>query len=151
MRKLNAVVAAAIALAGIALLPSWRPTDPALRAPTGVVANAPPGITAALREMSRPGDRLFHPQIWGSWFEFALPDMPVTIDSRIELFPIDVWNAYDRVITGGEGWEHQLDAWNVTVAVVRADNLGLANGLEGLGWRTVHADIDGSILIAPDR
>ena len=87
MHRLNLVVAGAIVLVGIALLPVWRPLDPDLDAPEGVVGNAPPGITAALRDLARPGDRLFNPQPWGSWFEFALPDLPVAIDSRIELFP----------------------------------------------------------------
>src|SRR5262245_31639919 len=86
IRRLNAVVAVAIVLVGIALLPLWRPTDPGLDAPEGVVGNAPPGITAALRESTQPNDRLFNPQPWGSWFEFALPTLPVALDSRIELF-----------------------------------------------------------------
>ena len=60
----------------VALLPVWRPVDPDLQAPAGVVGNAPPGITAVLREIAGPGDRVFNPQTWGSWFEFALPDAP---------------------------------------------------------------------------
>ena len=83
---------------GIALLPVWRPLDPALGAPQGVVGLAPPGITAALRGLARPGDRLFDPQPWGSWFEFALPTLPVAIDSRIELFPTSVWDTYDSIV-----------------------------------------------------
>ena len=34
------------------------------------------GITAALRDVAGPGDHLFNPQPWGSWFEFELPDLP---------------------------------------------------------------------------
>ena len=99
-------------LAGIALLPVWRPSTRD-RAPAGVVGDAPPGITAALRELGRPGDRLFNPQPWGSWFEFALPDLPVAIDSRIEFFPAAVWDAYEDVVAGVEGWAGQLAAWGV--------------------------------------
>ena len=51
-----------------------------------------------------PGDRLFNPQPWGSWFEFAVPDLPVAIDSRIELFPAQVWDDYAAVVGGREGW-----------------------------------------------
>ncbi len=87
MRRLNAVIAIAIVVVGVVLLPVWRPIEPGLDAPQGVVGNAPPGITAELQDRARPGDRLFNPQAWGSWFEFALPDLPVGIDSRIELFP----------------------------------------------------------------
>ena len=100
IRALNALLVGLIVLAGVALLPVWRPIDPGLGAPVGVVGNAPPGITAALRDAIRPGDRVFNPQPWGSWFEFALPTLPVALDSRIELFPVEVWDDYERVVAG---------------------------------------------------
>jgi len=151
LRRLNAVIAIVIVVAGVAVLPAWRPVDPALMAPRGVLANAPPGITGALREIARPGDRLLNPQPWGSWFEFALPEIPVAIDSRIELFPVDVWDAYDLVVSGGVGWSEVLDRWAVTIAVVETGNEGLAGRLSDIGWRTVHVDADGSIMVAADR
>jgi hypothetical protein len=151
MRRLNLVVAGAIILAGVALLPLWRPVDPALAAPAGVVGNAPPGITTALREMARPGDRLLNPQPWGSWFEFALPTLPVAIDSRIEFFPPAVWATYETVVGGGEGWAAQLDAWDATIAVVGVKDTGFEARLVGVGWHEVYADEDGSVLVAPDR
>jgi len=151
MRRLNVLIAGALVVAGIALLPAWRPVDPGTLAPAGVVANAPSGITGALRELARPGDRLLNPQVWGSWFEFALPDVPVAIDSRIELFPTETWDAYDLVLTGGPGWEQQLAAWGATIAVAAAPDQGFAERLENLGWRSVFSDLDGSVLVAPDR
>ena len=151
MRRLNAVTAGAIVLAGIALLPVWRPVDPGLSAPEDVLASAPSGITAELAALARPADRLLNPQGWGSWFEFALHDLPLAIDSRIELFPADVWDAYDQVTTGRDGWVEQLDAWGATIAVVEASNPGLADRLAAIGWRSVYEDAEGSILIAPGR
>ena len=94
MRVLNAAVAATIVVACVALLPVWRPTDPELGVPQGILAQAPPGITDAVREAAVPGDRVLVPQRWASWFEFALPDLPVAVDSRIELFPTEVWADY---------------------------------------------------------
>ena len=98
-----------------------------------------------------PGDRLFNPQAWGSWFEFAFPDVPVAIDSRIELFPVAVWDAYQRVIAGVDGWERQLDDWGVTIAVVDADEDAFAARLTSAGWRSAYIDDDGQILVAPGR
>ena len=131
MRRLNLVVAGAIVLAGIALLPIWRPIDPDLDAPAGVVGMAPPGITTALRETAVAGDRLFNPQPWGSWFEFALPDLPVAIDSRIELFPAATWDAYENVVAGGDGWAEQLADWGVTMIVVEAGETKMARSAGG--------------------
>jgi hypothetical protein len=151
MRKINLIVAGAIVLAGIALLPIWRPIEPGLDAPTGVVGIAPPGITTALRETAVPGDRLFNPQPWGSWFEFALPDLPVAIDSRIELFPPATWDTYENIVAGGDGWAAQLADWGVTMIVVEADETKMADRLAAAGWRSVYTDSDGSVLVVPDR
>jgi len=151
MRRLNVVVAGAIVLVGIALLPIWRPIEPGLDAPAGVVGIAPPGITTALRETAVPGDRLFNPQPWGSWFEFALPDLPVAIDSRIELFPPATWDTYENIVAGGDGWAAQLADWGVTMIVVEARETKMTDRLAAAGWRSVYTDSDGSVLVAPDR
>ena len=151
MRRLNLGVVGALILAAVLLLPIWRPADPALGAPAGVVGDAPAGITAALRQMARPGDRLFDPQPWGSWFEFAIPELPVAIDSRIELFPIDVWHAYEGIVAGTDGWQVQLHDWGVTIVVVRDEDADLARRLTAAGWKMAYTDRDGSIFVAADR
>lgn len=151
MRRINAALAGGLVLAGIAFLPAWRPIDPGTLAPTGVVANAPSGITGALRDLARPGDRLLNPQVWGSWFEFALPDLPVAIDSRIEFFPAATWDAYDATRRTDSQGQLQLRQWKVTIAVVSADERPLLDRLTRLGWRTVHDDDDGWIAVSPDR
>lgn len=152
IRRLNLVLVTAIVAAGVALLPVWRPLDPDLRAPSGVVGLAPPGITTAVRDLAHPGDRLFNPQSWGSWFEFAIPTLPVAIDARIEVFPVAVWDAYSRVTDGGDGWERQLDGWNVTIVVAALPKQDdLAQRLIAAGWHEVHRDRDGVVLTSPDR
>jgi hypothetical protein len=153
IRRLNLVVVGALVITGVALLPTWRPTDRGLDAPAGVVGTAPPGITAALRDLVTPADRLFAPQPWGSWFEFTVPQTPVFIDSRIELFPTNVWDDYDRIIDGGDGWHEALDRWGITV-VVAVDRLGGTSLTERLstveGWREIYADEDGRVFVRSD-
>ena len=105
IRRLNVVVAGALVVAGIALLPVWRPTRSGAAGARRRRRQRPPGITAALRDLARPGDRLFNPQPWGSWFEFTCRDLPVAIDSRIEVFPAEVWDTYERVVAGVDGWQ----------------------------------------------
>ena len=149
MRRANAFVAGAIVVACVALLPVWRPTDPDLRVPQGVLSQAPPGLTAAIRDAAAPGERLLVPQPWASWFEFATPDLTVAVDSRIELFPNDVWSDYLRVTQGAEGWEDVLAAWAPTL-VIAADDAFKAR-LAALGWTELHADDDGSVMRAPGQ
>lgn len=150
LRRLNAAVAAIVVIAGVVASPVWRPIDPGTGAPTGVVANAPSGITAALRDLARPGDRVLNPQVWGSWFEFAIPDVLVAIDSRIEFFPPEVWDAYDVAVSGVDSQAIQITEWGVTIVVLAAPDHRLLDSLGVLGWRTAYVDDDGWILISPD-
>jgi len=146
MRRLNAVVIGVLLLAGMALLPVWRPTDPATAVPAAVLTDAPLGLTAALRSVVQPGDHVFNPQPWGSWFEFAVPDAKVALDSRIEFFPPKVWDDYEAVVAGREGWEDRLSEWDV-IAVVVDDSAGaFAGRLESAGWERRYVDSDGAIF-----
>jgi hypothetical protein len=147
IRRLNLVVAGGLVLAGVVLLPVWRPLDPGTQTPVAVLADAPSGITAALREASTPGDRIFNPQVWGSWFVYALPDRLVAIDSRIEFFPAEVWDDYEQVLAGVDGWQATLEGWDPDLVVVEGDDgAGLGARLEREGWREVYRDADGRIL-----
>jgi hypothetical protein len=150
IRRLNLIVAGVLVLAGVALLPLWRPIDPGLGAPIGVVGTAPPGITGALREQLRPGDHLFNPQPWGSWFEFAFPETRIALDSRIEMFPADVWDGYDVVVHGADGWQDQLARWGVTIIVAAGgDEDDQVARLEAAGWTVTYHDEDGTVLRSP--
>ena len=150
MQRLNLVLVALLVVVGVAFVPIWRPVDPATGAPVGLLTDAPPGITAAVRASSRPGDHLFAPQPWGSWFEFATPQLPVAVDSRVELFPASVWADYDTVTSGHGDWQGVLARWDVAVTVVAPDQGDLGTRLAAAGWRSVYSGTDGSVLVAPD-
>ena len=115
---LNALVGAVLVLAGVAFLPAWRPIDRALGAPSGLLAFAPSGVTAALRGLATPEDRVWNPQPWGSWFEFAVPAPAYALDSRIEVIPPEAWRDADVVASAGPGWDAILDAAGVTIVVM---------------------------------
>ena len=149
LRRLNAVLAGLMVVAAVALLPAWRSPDPGLGTPAGVVIDAPPGVTAAVRAVARPGDRLLNPQSWGSWFEFAVPTLPVAVDSRIELLPANIWDDYATVTSGGEGWQEILARWRVTLAALTPDDTAMANRLSVLGWTRIFSDASGSVFRAP--
>ncbi len=104
-----------------------------------------------MRDTSGPDDRLFNPQRWGSWFEYALPSLPVAIDSRIEFFPPEVWRRYTGVLAGADGWSAQLDEWGVTIVVVEAGDQAFGDRLRDGGWVSTYADVDGSVLVRAAR
>lgn len=142
----NAVLAGGLVLAGIAILPSWRSLDPALDAPVGTLAYAPPGVTATLRSAAAPGDRVWNPQVWGSWLEFAVPEASYALDSRIELFPPSVWSDADTVAAAAPGWDSILDGDDVRLVIVEGDATApLPRALAAAGWRELMSDSDGSV------
>ena len=75
-----------IGLAIVLALPSWRPADP-LTGRQGLLSYAPSDLAIALRRAIKPGDRVFVPQVWASWFEWAVPDASYFLDARFELYP----------------------------------------------------------------
>jgi hypothetical protein len=145
----NVAVTGLIVAACVILLPIWRPFDARVGAPVGLVGDAPPGVTAALKELAKPGDRILNPQPWGSWFEFAVPGSTVALDSRIEVFPESVWDAVDRIRAGGEGWQAQLRLWNVRIVVTEHADADLTGRLVASGWTLAFSDATGSVLLSP--
>ena len=150
---MNVVLAGAIVVAGIALLPVWRPLDPGLQAPAGVVGNAPPGITAALRELGRARRSALQPAAVGlvvrvraagpaGRHRFADRGVPASRSGT----------SYERVVAGVDGWQDQLDEWGVTVVVAAGDGQDAFSArLEAAGWREAYRDADGAVLVRRDR
>jgi len=145
-RRINLVFVGLIAFVCVVLVPVWRPIDSRLGAPAGVVGDAPGGITEALRKAVRSGDRILNPQPWGSWFELALPQATVALDSRIEVFPAGVWDDYDTVRHGVAGWQAILAAWAPTFIVATDDEDAFVERLKTAGWTVTYHDDDGAIL-----
>lgn len=136
--RLNATVAALLGLALVAALPWWRSAG--WGAERALLADAPIGIATAARTLLSPGARVWVPQHWGSWFEFAAPDLLVAVDSRIELFPAVVWNDHLTLISASPGWADVLDRWQVDAVVVERNGpLAAALSASG-GWLCVGSD-----------
>ena len=108
-------------------------------------AEAPPGITAWLQtHTERPGRVLA--EHWGGWFEFAVPEQPMFVDSRVVVFPDRVWSEFLTVVNAQPGWSDVLDRWRIdTVIVASGHHPELIEALSSNGWTLSYQDGDGSI------
>ena len=143
---LNTVIAGCVVAAALIAVPWWG-KDPA-RPPSSLLSNAPVALTAQVRRLLPPRGRMFNAQAFGSWFEFALPDRPVFVDSRVEVYPTSVWDDYQAVSEGREGWQRILSRWRVSLLV--ADLVEQRKLISVIrrdpGWKLVYRDEDGLIF-----
>ena len=148
-RPLNVVIVGVLLLACVALLPVGRPVGPA-GVPEDLLSHAPQGIAVELRDGVRPGrltlNRAWNPQLWGSWLEFAVPELQVALDSRLELYPDSIWTDAETIATAADGWDMLLDRYGVTVVVVAPEQAALRAALEASpDWIVRYREADGSI------
>ena len=131
----------------LAVLPVWRPVNAITGAPDGAVSYAPETVTAVLQLRLGPEDRVWNPQVWGSWLEFRLPVARYAFDSRIEVIPARAWADNDVVISGGSGWDDLLERYGATVVVAEGPpDTPLALALAGSqDWQIQYAGDDATI------
>ena len=147
---LNTAFALGLVAIGMIFLPFWRPVATIGGEGGSIVGDAPAGLTRELRSLPlQPGERIFSPQIYGSWFELELPDHPVFVDSRIEIFPTPVWDEYTAITSAREGWQEILARRDVRVVVADGDQMAklLPVIQDDPSWRLVYTDLDGSIYL----
>ena len=135
------ILVGGLVIGAIVLLPWWRGV------PLEQIEAAPVGITGALADLP-PGSRIFAHQPWGSWIIFALPDLPVFVDSRIEIMPRDVWEDYFQVAFAGARWPSVLDRWRPDAIVAAKGEWDLIPLLRSdADWRVLYEDEDGVIFV----
>jgi len=152
--RLNLLVMVVLVIFAVALLPVLRPAGPA-GVPILTLTEAPQGIAARLQRLVdrgelRPGARVWVPQTWGSFFEWAAPGVRVALDSRIELFPPPVLADADEIAGAATGWLSTLEVRKVDALVVRTGSASLRQltDLEAsTAWKQVYKDDDGSIWL----
>jgi hypothetical protein len=149
----NRHVALTLVLTGLVALPAWRPVNEITGAPDGLLSHAPEGVTALLSLHATSGERVWNPQVWGSWFEFAFPEATYAFDSRIEVIPAEAWADGDVVASAGAGWAEILDRHGVTIVVTEGPlTTPLAVALSAdADWTLTYADDEGTMwLRAPE-
>ncbi len=145
--RLNAVVALVLGVLVVVALPWWRPSDP-LTGREGLLSYAPSGLAQALQETAAPGDRIFTQQTWASWFEWSNPQALALLDSRFELFPVDVFASYGTIARGDAAALAELQRLGTRIVIANPDG-ALGTTLVGAGWSIVAEEDGGALLVAP--
>jgi len=138
----------AMALVVVALLvvslPFWKSGDP-LFGPDGVVRDAPRALTRTLLASATPDDRLLAEQTWGSWLEFAVPGVPIMVDSRIEVYDEATWSDYLAAVNARADWPEILERWDVSLLALRLTTPLVDFVATDPGWRRIGGDVEGVV------
>lgn len=139
--------AALLAASIVAVLVQLR-VDPRSGAPA-MLTHAPERLVTALEGAVPPGVNVFASQFHAPWAEFSAPDQLYMVDSRIELFPLDVWQRYIAIAEGQPGWAEALDALEVDALLLEpGQSVGLRRALEhDATWRLVEQDDSGYVYV----
>jgi hypothetical protein len=140
-----------VAIAGLllAILAVGLVRVAAITRPEDLLSEAPVGITSALvGQLGTDGGRVFDGW-WGSWFEFAVPDVPMFSDARVEIYPPEVWSDYFTVSSASPGWNDVLDRWAISTVVASRDHQGpLIDALRADdGWTLDYEDAVGAVFV----
>src|SRR3954447_8878668 len=145
---MSASVIAALCLLTLIAIPTRFGTDPISGGPAFMLF-APQHLLDAARPYAPPGTHVYTSQVYSSWTEFSASDLPVMVDSRIEIFPKDVWDDYFTVTNGGADWQAVLDRWDVNVVIAHPEQSEALIALlqNDPGWREVFRDREGSVFV----
>ncbi len=98
----------------------------------------PVGAVSWIKEQDQP-ERIFNDYNWGGYLIYHLPEVPVFVDGRTDLFGDEILNDYLDVIFCKENWQNPLDQLKVEMIIVRSDSClkGLATAE---GWKALYED-----------
>lgn len=109
-----------------------------LTRPVKVDAEYPTEAVSWIRE-NQPDARIFNSYGWGGYLIWALPEMPVFIDGRADLYGKDIIYQWNDVVNGGPDAQDILDKWDVNLIFLEP-YWSVVGELEHYGWKLSYQD-----------
>ncbi len=148
---MNAAIFALLLLMPLALLPGvreiwWDESPPQLS------ENTPVAATEWLAQRPELPGQLWADLAYSVYLIDALPQRPVWIDTRFELFPPQQWERYVEISEAAPGWEDALAQDGAKLLLLDAQHearLVKAAG-QSAGWKEVYRD-ERAVIFVYDR
>lgn len=97
---------------------------------------------------NHPTGRLFNSYNWGGYLTWALPEYPVFIDGRADLYGNDLIAQWQEVVNAGPKALSILDAWQIDLVLLEP-YWSILPLLEEKGWRVLYQDQVSVLLARP--
>ena len=100
--------------------------------------NLPYKAVAYLQERQPPGN-LFNSYDWGGYLIYALPEYPVFIDGRTDLYSDGLIDEWLQVVRTEEGWQKVLDKYDVRLILLEP-SMPVITELNESDWSELYRD-----------
>ena len=88
---------------------------------------------------SQPVGRMLSSYNWGGYLLWALPEYPVFVDGRTDLYNDEIINEWLQAVRAEPGWEDVLDRWDVRLVLLEPGT-PLLSELKVEGWQMLFQD-----------
>lgn len=92
----------------------------------------------------QPEGRLFNAYNWGGYLMWALPEYPVFVDGRTDLYGDELIGEWVQVVQAEAGWQEILQQWDIGVIMIEPYR-PIAGKLAAEGW-LLHYEDDMAVI-----
>ena len=118
------------------------------QAPPVLSPDTPVEAAAWLQTQPQLPGPMWHDLVFSSYLIYALPERPVWIDTRFELYPLQHWERYIAIAEAAPGWQTSLDEDKIELLFLSpARQPNLVTTLQGSPvWQKVYSDDTATIF-----
>jgi hypothetical protein len=115
-----------------------------------VIKKTMPVEAVNIIKLTKPSGQLFNSYNWGGYLIWALPEYPVFIDGRTDLYIDEIISQWLQVVQAEDGWQQVLDSWGVGAILIEPDR-PVVKQLLAKGWKQIYGDDVAVVYILPIR
>ena len=153
LRFVNWTIASILLLASLMSLPWFKGALPLAAQKRGLISTETPvRATQELLDRDLPRE-IFNEMGFGSYLIWAARDVPVYVDTRIELYTENLWLEYLGISSAQPGWENRLKARGVNTLLLNPETQSalLASARASPDWRVVWEDAYSVLLTRKEQ
>ena len=142
-KRLNAIFVSAMVLLVIFSLPWFKPYWPVVPAKRGLIAAETPVKATQFMLEKHLSPEVFHDMAFGSFLIWnAQPMYKVFVDSRVELYPVEIWDDYLIIGNAVGDWQEKLSEYNINTLMLHPENQAglIAAAEKSTNWEEVFKD-----------
>jgi hypothetical protein len=140
---LNYLFAAILCVGVLLALPWFKHLLPLPSRKAGLISRETPVVATQVLLREHPPTSIFNEQGFGSYLIWAAqPEYPVFVDTRLELYPMEIWRDYLDISAARAGWQEKLTRYGVNTLMLsfKAQSNLIKAVRTSSNWRLLYED-----------